>query len=440
MIVSHLIYDTPSLLACSMTCYSWYIAAVPHLHHSLTTDNYGRPLPDRRCLWPRPLQKSHEFGLLPLIKRLRIRLDDYDEFTPAWLGRRTLHYFSVLANLQELGIDHLQASAFVPDIRRCFGHFSPTLRFLALKEPKGSCRQILYFIGLFPNLQDLKLNYRLPTVEEESTAGAMLTPLSIPPLRGRLTLTCFAREKLVKEMIALFGGLRFRYLDLFRVECVRLLLDACAETLETLRLYPTDPYGEQFFQKKRRNRIKQLIANNHALLRHFNLSQNRFLRTLETTAESINAAGDTASDFLKTVLSSVTSPRPLDVVIIYRDDDCVYPPPCWECNLEPLRLHLCSQKIIDRLTLYHQRQLRVFREIHSVRDFRLVLCADISESSVGDVMKTLEDLVKAREVEGGLDRLLYKPLIVFERRVLRTRSTDHNPGFSGRWSILASAL
>jgi hypothetical protein len=51
-------------------------------------------------------------------------------------------------------------------------------------------------------------------------------------------------------MIAFFGGLRFRSMDLFRVKCVRLLLDACAETLETLRLYPTDLYGESLFKRK----------------------------------------------------------------------------------------------------------------------------------------------------------------------------------------------
>ena len=48
----------------------------------------------------------------------------------------------------------------------------------------------------------------------------------------------------MKDMIAVFGGLHFRHMDLFRVKCVRLLLSACTETLETLRLYPSDPYGE----------------------------------------------------------------------------------------------------------------------------------------------------------------------------------------------------
>ena len=56
----------------------------------------------------------------------------------------------------------------------------------------------------------------------------------------------------MKDMIALFGGLRFRHMDLFRVTCVPLLLDACTESLETLRLYPTDPYGEEILEQRKR--------------------------------------------------------------------------------------------------------------------------------------------------------------------------------------------
>lgn len=42
-------------------------------------------------------------------------------------------------------------------------------------------------------------------------------------------------------MATLFGGLHFRYMELFMVTCTRFLLHACAETLDTLRLYSTDP-------------------------------------------------------------------------------------------------------------------------------------------------------------------------------------------------------
>ena len=250
MIISYFIYNTRTLLACSMTCRSWYIAAVPHLHYSLTTDEHGHGWVDRKYMWPKPLQNSRELGLLPLIKRFRVRIAYYPgvKFT---LDDHTLHYFSALTNLQELGIDHLHVPDFMWDIQRSFGHLAPTLRFLALKAPKGSCRQILYFIGFFPNLQDLKLCHRSPTEERESTADAELVPLSAPPLRGQLTLTCFTRVKLVEDMITLFGGLRFRRMDLFRVRCTQLLLGACAETLETLRLYPTDICGEEIIWERR---------------------------------------------------------------------------------------------------------------------------------------------------------------------------------------------
>jgi len=60
----------------------------------------------------------------------------------------------------------------------------------------------------------------------------------------------------VKDMIAFFGGLRFRSMDLFKVNCVRLLLDECRETLETLRLYPTDQYGEEFLRGREEDKLK----------------------------------------------------------------------------------------------------------------------------------------------------------------------------------------
>ena len=250
MVISYFIYDTRSLLACSMTCYSWYIAAVPHLHHTLTTDEHRTRGSLRRHLWPRPLQMSYDLGLLPLVKRFRIRQDNVCtvRLTPEELRGRTLRHFSALTNLQELGIDYLRVSNFIPIIQQCFGHLSPTLRFLALKEPTGSSRQILYFIGLFPNLQDLRIIYPFPEDEQESTDDATLIPLSIPPLRGRLILACFRREKLMEDMVVLFEGLRFRRMDLFRVKCVGFLLRECAETLETLSLYPSDPYGEEYLE------------------------------------------------------------------------------------------------------------------------------------------------------------------------------------------------
>jgi len=71
MVIAHLIYDTRSLLACSLTCYSWYIAAVPHLHHTLITSAGSWNL-NQKFRWPRPLRNAHRLGLLPLVRKFQI--------------------------------------------------------------------------------------------------------------------------------------------------------------------------------------------------------------------------------------------------------------------------------------------------------------------------------------------------------------------------------
>ena len=140
----------------------------------------------------------------------------------------------------------------MPNIRRYFKHFAPTLQSLALSEPIGSIRQILYFIGFFPNLQDFKLHNFYPTKRGATAADLVLTPPSTPPLRGWLTLECVGEEKFVDEMIALYGGLYFRCVCLFDVSCGQRVLDACTETLETLQLHEGVLGGKDFFEYKRK--------------------------------------------------------------------------------------------------------------------------------------------------------------------------------------------
>ena len=192
-------------------------------------------------------------------------------------------------------------------------------------------------------------------------------------------------------------------------------------------------------KETRTNSSEQSIADNQTLLQHFNLSQNKSLQTLETTAESIDVADDTASDFFKTVLSSVTPSAPLDVVVVYRDIDLSDMPHCSQCDSRPVRLRHFGRKPRDRPARF-QHQFKVFREMHSARDFRLVFCADVFDCMVMDGLKTLERIVKAEEAMGGLGYLLQEPLVIFERRTLRTRYIDQNAGCSRSRAISATAL
>jgi len=243
IVIAYLTYDMRSLRACTLTCYSWYIAAVPHLHHTLTIiDGYSG---DRRFEWPNPIRYMHMLGLLPLVKKLSVRFDSAYRggFCPKRFNCCILRQFSALSNVRELVMDHLNIPKFMPRIRRYFGHFLPTVRSLALRKPMGSRRQIIYFIGLFQSLQDLTLHDDA-LVFRKKLADLMLVPLSVPPLQGRLTIRGHTDVDLLEDMISLFGGLKFSRLCLYNVAWMRLLLHACAKTLRTMDLCHIDPRRE----------------------------------------------------------------------------------------------------------------------------------------------------------------------------------------------------
>ena len=251
MIIGHIFYDPFSLRVCCLVCYSWYIAAVRHLHCALVTPTY-RNRGNNKLWWSDSFQSMHKLGLFPLVKKLRIQgagglLASYgpSTFSPELFDHRILHQFSSLTNIQELRIDFLDIPSFMPKLRCYFGHFLPTLQFLALREPKGSSRQIVFFIGQFQHLDNLTLRYDIHRYQEESGDDPTLVPPFAPPLQGRLTISCFTRVQILKDMVDMFGGIRFRYMDLFIVDGMRLLLDASAKTLETLRLPLNDPRCEQ---------------------------------------------------------------------------------------------------------------------------------------------------------------------------------------------------
>ncbi|KAF9790958.1 hypothetical protein BJ322DRAFT_1104604 [Thelephora terrestris] len=273
-----------------MTCYLWDIASVPHCHHSLTTYNS-----DWEYAWPKLLQKSYELGLLPLVKRFQI-CAHISKFAPKHLNRFTLRYFSTLTNLQELVIDHLQVSTSMPIVQQCFGHLSPNLLFLALKEPKGTC--------------------------------------------------CQLKDELVKEMVTLLGGLRFCYLDLAEVSCAQLLLYKCAGTLETLRLYSTGASPVE-----------------HCPRKYLDLShQNKSLRTLETTAGLMEFSSLRTLNIPKPTPSSITSPAPLDAVIIF-----------WDCEFSGGGLCMSNQTVYairgEDFSQSIKLEFRVLHKMHNVQEF-----------------------------------------------------------------------
>ena len=179
-----------------------------------------------------------------------IRVDQWHAtepwFRPPSFSDCNLRYFSAFASVHTLRLQYLEADHFIPGIERYFGHLSSTLRSIRLEDPRCAAQHLTYFLSLFPNLDNVEILHWtylwVPTILETE-----LVPFSTPKLRGRLALYFFDRPDVWKHFITSFNGLRFRYMDFFGSgSCAPILLEACTETLETLRFTAKYNYGEQF--------------------------------------------------------------------------------------------------------------------------------------------------------------------------------------------------
>jgi len=194
----------------------------------------------------------HKLGLLPLVKKVQFLGDRHRRFlvVPQVFDSQGLRHFSTLANVQDLVITGLDLHKFTSGVENYFGHFSPTLRSIALLDPSGPRRRLLDLLGLFPKLDDIKIvryGGALEALESVDTQRAQIRG----SLRGKLELDGFWDKKLLEEIITSFGGMRFVSMDLNNVEGAQLLLDACAETLQTLCFRPESLFrsGKRFLGK-----------------------------------------------------------------------------------------------------------------------------------------------------------------------------------------------
>ena len=390
MIIANLTYDTHSLLACCLTCCSWYIAAVPHLHHTLFT-RVRRSHGNEKPWWPNSFRKMHKLGLFPLVKTFQVQGHcgpsfNGPTFSPELFDRHILHQFSALTNVRELGLDDLDIPSFIPNIRRYFHHFFPAVRSLALRRPRGSHRQIIFFIGLFQHLEDLTfLNaFDKSGDQGEPQDDLTLVPPFTPPLRGRLKMRYFKFAGIVGDMIGLFGGIRFRHMDLQWVDEMQLLLDACAGTLETLRFHSDYPYNHC-----ERAVLKGVQAiTNGFTVKSFNLSRNISLRTLEVPVCDIGYAIQyfplALASTLKHVLSTITSPKFSEITLFYQQNDfpfLFYHPPGPHSLFPSFRRSHFSQHPTIFAALYKMQE---------VRNFKLLLCADVWVNAMECAVQELE--------------------------------------------------
>ena len=248
IIIAHLTYNLRSLKACSLTCRSWYTAAAPHLHNTLTLTG-DKPEIGRRKL--EPLSKLHGLGLIHLVKEIRVRqgLGKGRWFVPQAFTHPDLRYFSTLANVHTLKLQNLEINRFVPALEPHFGHLSQTMRSITLYDPWCTPRQLSHFFSLFSKLDNIGIRNTLTRQLITTTSEMELVPFFALKPRGRLALYNFNWAETWTHLITSGGGLRFRHMDLRgSTSCAPILFETCAETLETLRFGVMDGSASKRFR------------------------------------------------------------------------------------------------------------------------------------------------------------------------------------------------
>jgi len=244
MIIAHLIGDLHALKTFSLICREWYIAAVPHLHHTLTLRD---TTPDKTHDELKPISGLHKLGLASLAKEIRViqshhRMGDC-WFEPQTFSRRDLRHFSAFTNVQTLTLQNVDISRFMPDVDRYFGHFTSTLRSIVLAQPRCTPQQLSSFLSLFSNLDDIYI-YSPVDKPTKIVCDSELVLFSSPKLRGRLELFDCTWVETFADLTTLCGGLQFHDINLRSpASDAPILQGACAETLETLRF---DMLGKEF--------------------------------------------------------------------------------------------------------------------------------------------------------------------------------------------------
>ena len=402
-IIFYLRYDTHSLRSCTSTCYAWYIAAVPHLYNTLTiavNSWYGKP---RR---PSPIRHMHTLGLLPFVKKFQLHGRYLEELSPKLFNSHILRQFPALTNVNDLELGYLDIPKFMPRIQQHFKHFLPTVESLALRNPLGSRRQIIYFIGLFQHLQDLELVHDVSGSLDPPAGDPTLVPAFVPPLQGWLGVSSI-KVGLLKEMVELFGGIRFRLIKFYNVNGMRFLLDACGKTLREVVLVPTDPRGEQLSLKDTQTLADNFVAKTS--IEDFDLSRNKSLRVLQIA----KCSPGITSSFLKRVLWTITSPAFYKIILLY--EDCDFRGIEFGRSNLPRFRELSHAERTEEVSS-HCDQLKVFREVHRVRSFELELCACICGSIGEEPLRTLEEAIAEEKAQGGFNEFSSDPYVDYYPR------------------------
>ena len=228
-ILDYISDDRRTLFACTHLSFTWCIAARAHLHRTFTV------------LDPAGLEAVNDLqsmGMVHLVRGIAVAqwIHQTDFVSPG-----TRMHLSTFTHVQELEIGYLNVGGLLTLLHQHCDVLKSTVRTLTLRYPRGSTEQLLCFISLFSDPENLAVE-----CIESGLAPAAVVPIleSSPPLTGRLALTGIFDQEFMSGLASLQNGLKFRTVDLQFCEEAQEIIDNCAGTMERFIWHPSEFRGK----------------------------------------------------------------------------------------------------------------------------------------------------------------------------------------------------
>ena len=229
-IIDMLVGDPNSLLSCSLVSTSWVHRSRHHLLAHIKLNSLS------------DLQLWFTVGLEPSSHHVRSLDLAQDEFR--WIAPETLatipNDFTPFYNVRSLSLTGMDLTLFDErSLTRFFGNFSERLTSLSVNGLTAHPDTLLFFISMFPNLDNLKLDYL--TMGRTKSTAPFRYPAATPKFRGKLTLSNLKANG--TSMISPFADLPLAFDDVSLENCrfetpkpLNDLFVACQETAKKVRV------------------------------------------------------------------------------------------------------------------------------------------------------------------------------------------------------------
>ena len=228
IIVGHVSDDRDTLFACTHLSRTWCIAARSHLHRNFTISSAE----DFQSV-----EDLQNLGIVHLVRKVLVaQMFNQSDY----LSSQNLTHFHAFTHLQELSIKYLDIGELLVWLHQHCDILRSTVRTLTLLYPRCSIKQLICFIGLFSNLENLAVNSIDSVDLHESQVPVME---GSPPLTGRLSLSGILDQQFLSALAWMPNGLGFRTVDMQFCGDAQEIIDACAGTITRLIYYPPSLHG-----------------------------------------------------------------------------------------------------------------------------------------------------------------------------------------------------